>query len=173
MSVTEDDYLMLSGIQHFSFCKRQWALIHLEQQWKENVLTLEGRFDHAVCDDDSKTEKRKGLIIMRGMRVVSHKLRLTGICDVVEFHESEEGIELNRYEGRWIPVPIEYKHGHSKLIDADRIQLCAQAMALEEMLLCDIQYGYLFYKETNRRELVEFSRELREQTEAVCEEMYM
>ncbi len=166
-----EDYLMLSGIQHFDFCRSQWALIHIEQQWKENELTAEGHFDHSVCHDDNRVEKRNDIIIMRGMRVVSHKLKLSGVCDVVEFHKTEDGVELNRYEGKWLPVPIEYKHGHAKSINADRLQLCAQAIALEEMFLCDIHHGYLFYKETNRRELVEFNRELRELTEKTAKEM--
>lgn len=170
--IDEDDYLMISGIQHFDFCKRQWALIHIEQQWKENVLTAEGRIEHEVCHDESRIEKRNDRIIMRGLRVVSHKLRLTGICDVVEFHYSDDGIELNRYAGKWLPFPIEYKHGHSKSIDADRLQLCAQAMALEEMYVCNINMGFLFYKETNRREEVPFTVELREKTELIAKEMY-
>ena len=170
--IDEDDYLMISGIQHFDFCKRQWALIHIEQQWKENVLTAEGHIEHEVCHDESRKEKRNDIIIMRGMRVISHKLKLTGVCDVVEFRESDDGIELNSYNGKWIPIPIEYKHGHSKSIDADRLQLCAQGIALEEMLVCDIPFGYLFYKETNRRELVEFSSELRIKTEKMAKEMY-
>ena len=82
----DSDYLLLSGIQHFCFCRRQWALIHLEQQWQENLRTAEGRIDHTRCHDDSLREKRGGLLIVRGMRVVSHTLRLSGICDVVEFH---------------------------------------------------------------------------------------
>lgn len=106
----ENDYLMMSGLQHFDFCRRQWALIHIEQLWKENVLTAEGRYDHRVCHDDSRTEKRNDLIIMRGMRVVSHSLGLSGTCDVVEFHASEDGIELDKYIGKWKPVPVEYKH---------------------------------------------------------------
>ncbi len=170
--MNEEDYLMISGIQHFDFCRRQWALIHIEQQWQENVLTIEGRIEHTVCHDESKTEKRNDVIIMRGMRVVSHKLQFTGVCDVVEFHKSDVGVELNRYSGKWTPIPIEYKHGHSKSIDADRLQLCAQAMALEEMLVCDIPIGYLFYKETNKREKVELMVDLRKKVEEMSREMY-
>ena len=169
---SEEDYLMMSGLQHFDFCRRQWALIHIEQQWKENALTAQGRIDHKICDDDSRTEKRKDLLIVRGMRVVSKKLKLSGVCDVVEFRASEDGIPLEKYEGRWLPIPIEYKHGHSKTIDADRIQLCAEAMALEEMLVCEIGYGFLFYKETNRREKVDFTEELRDKVTNMAQEMF-
>lgn len=167
----EEDYLMISGLQHFDFCRRQWALIHLEQQWEENVLTAEGRIEHSVCHDESKTEKRNDIIIMRGMRVISHKLKLTGVCDVVEFHLTDEGISLSKYDGEWMPIPIEYKHGHSKSIDADRLQLCAQAMALEEMLVCEIPYGYLYYKETNKREKVLFDLEMRNKVENMAKGM--
>jgi len=167
----EEEYLMMSGIQHFDFCRRQWALIHLEQQWKENFLTVEGRIDHKKCHDDSSTEKRKNLIITRGMHVVSHNLRLSGICDVVEFHESDQGVSIQGYDGKWIPVPVEYKHGRSKAIDADRYQLCAQAIALEEMLVCNIPYGFLYYKQTNQRERVDFDEALREKVIAIAAEM--
>ncbi len=126
----EDDYLMMSGIQHFDFCRRQWALIHIEQQWKENVLTTEGKVDHEKCHNETLIEKRNDIIIMRGMRVVSHQLKLSGNCDVVEFHRINDGISLSKYSDKWLPVPIEYKHGESKWIDADRLQLCAQAIAL-------------------------------------------
>ena len=129
-----DDYLALSGIQHFCFCRRQWALIHLEQQWAENLRTAEGRLLHDRCHDDSLREKRKDLLILRGMRVVSHRLRLSGACDVVEFRSDPTGVPLQGQSGLWLPMPVEYKHGSSKQGDADRLQLCAQAMALEEML---------------------------------------
>lgn len=167
----EDNYLMMSGIQHFDYCRRQWALIHIEQQWKENMLTVEGSIVHKKCHDDSLTEKRNDIIIMRGMRVVSHKLQLSGTCDVVEFHKDENGIDLFGYSGRWKPIPIEYKHGSSKTIDADRLQLCAQSIALEEMLVCTIEYANLYYKKTNRREKVLLTDDLREKVATLSEEM--
>lgn len=167
----EDDYLMMSGIQHFDFCRRQWALIHIEQQWEENALTAEGRVDHERCHNDGFIEKRKDVVIIRGMRVLSHKLKMSGVCDVVEFHKCDNGITLEKYPGNWHPIPVEYKHGETKNIDADRLQLCAQAIALEEMLVCKIDYGYLFYKKTNRRELIDFTEELRNKTISISEEM--
>jgi len=166
-----DDYLQMSGIQHFCFCRRQWALIHLEQQWDENLRTAEGRLDHQRCHDEAQTERRAGLLVTRGMRVVSHRLRLAGNCDVVEFRADEKGISLRNTPGRWQPMPVEYKHGHSKETDADRLQLCAQAMALEEMLVCDIPQGALFYWETRRREMVPLTDELRRKTQRLADEM--
>lgn len=159
-----EEYLLLSGIQHFCFCRRRWALIHLEQQWQENLRTAEGRLDHTRCHDDTLREKRGNLLTVRGMRVVSHTLRLSGICDVVEFHTDQEGVPLQGYEGRWLPLPVEYKHGSAKQNDADWLQLCAQAIALEEMLVCAVPRGALYYVADRRREVVEFTPELRQTT---------
>lgn len=166
-----EDYLAISGIQHFCFCRRQWALIHLEQQWAENRRTAEGQLDHQRCHDEHRTEKRGSLLTVRGMRVVSRELRLSGVCDVVEFHADPGGVSLQGWDGTWQPVPVEYKHGHSKESDADRLQLCAQAMALEEMLVCEISTGALFYAQTHRREIVELTPGLREKTKQAAAEM--
>lgn len=167
----DGDYLQLSGIQHFCFCRRQWALIHLEQQWQENLRTAEGRLDHARCHDDTLREKRGSTLIVRGMRVVSHTLRLSGICDVVEFHADPDGVPLQGQEGLWLPLPVEYKHGTAKQSDADRLQLCAQAIALEEMLVCAVPRGALYYVADRHREVVDFTTELRETTRRTAAEM--
>lgn len=166
-----EEYLLMSGIQHFCFCRRQWAFIHLEQQWQENQRTAEGRLDHARCHDDTLTEKRGGLLVVRGMRVVSHRLRLAGNCDVVEFRADPAGVPLQGRAGRWQPLPVEYKHGRAKESDADRLQLCAQAMALEEMLVCTVPEGALYYEETRRREAVPITQELRDKAQAMADEM--
>ena len=167
----DGEYLLLSGIQHFCFCRRQWALIHLEQQWQENLRTAEGRLDHVRCHDDTLREKRGNLLTVRGMRVVSHTLKLSGICDVVEFHAHPDGVPLQGREGLWLPLPVEYKHGTAKQSDADRLQLCAQAIALEEMLVCTVPRGPLYYAADRRREMVEFTPELREATCHTAAEM--
>lgn len=166
-----DDTLQMSGIQHFAFCRRQWALIHLEQQWAENLRTAEGRLEHERCHDESLTEKRGNLLVVRGMRVVSHRLHMSGNCDVVEFRADPGGVPLQGYSGTWLPMPVEYKHGHSKENDADRLQLCAQAMALEEMLVCEIPAGALYYAETHRRELVPLTPALRQTAQTMADEM--
>ena len=166
------DYLMMSGIQHFSFCKRQWALIHIEQQWKENIHTALGRQDHARCHDGDLFEKRGNTLTIRNLRVASQGLHLTGICDVVEFRKDPQGINIRYCEGLWKPMPVEYKHGHSKANDADRLQLCAQVIALEEMLLCEIREAALFYVETRRREVVDISEILRTKTQNMADEMW-
>lgn len=166
-----DDYLQMSGIQHFSFCRRQWALAYMEQQWNENLRTAEGRLQHGRAHDETLNEKRGDLITIRGMRVVSHRLQLSGECDVVEFRASAQGVKLQGRDGLWLPMPVEYKHGRSKENDADRLQLCAQAMALEEMLLCDVPSGAIFYAETRRRETVEMTPQLREKAMSMAIEM--
>lgn len=168
----EDDYLMLSGLQHFAYCRRQWALIHIEQQWAENERTVDGQLFHTTAHDGSRIEKRGNLLITRGLRIKSARLGLSGTCDVVEFHKSKNGITLSRYEGLWQPYPVEYKKGEPKENDADEIQLCAQAMCLEEMMLCQIPEGSLFYGENRRRKKVEFTEELRERVNTMAEEMH-
>jgi len=166
---SEDDLLLLSGIQHMAFCERQWALIHLEQVWAENVRTVEGKHLHERTDDPFQDETRKMLRIVRSMPLVSRRLGLRGVADVVEFHQSKEYMEgktchLENREGWWRPLPIEYKRGRPKPDDRDAVQLCAQAMALEEMVLVSIDAGYLFYNQTKHRELVVFDAMLRQHT---------
>lgn len=168
----EDDYLMLSGLQHFAYCRRQWAIIHIEQQWAENERTIDGELFHKKAHDAGATEKRKDVIITRGLHVKSASLGVSGICDVVEFHRSEQGISLFSFEGRWLPYPVEYKRGEPKENNADELQLCAQAMCMEEMLLCDIPCGSLFYGKNRRRTSVEFTNELRGQVKNMLSEMH-
>lgn len=168
----EEDYLMLSGIQHFCFCRRQWALIHLEQQWADNLRTVEGEILHERAHNNQLAEKRGGLLVTRGMAVHSAALGVSGVCDVVEFHQDPAGVPLIHHRGTWLPVPVEYKRGGAKQTDADRLQLCCQGMCLEEMLACFVPMGALFYGETRRREEVPLSPELRARAKAMLEEMH-
>ncbi len=168
----EDDYLMISGLQHFAYCRRQWALIHMEQQWAENERTVDGHLFHHTAHDAAKMEKRGNLLITRGLRVRSARLGLSGACDVVEFHRARDGISLSSYEGLWLPFPVEYKKGQPKEHDADELQLCAQAICLEEMLACHIPCGSLFYGESRRRNKVEFTDSLRKQVSDMSAEMH-
>lgn len=167
----EESYLPLSGLQHFLFCRRQWALIHIEQQWAENLRTAEGRVMHERAHS-SESEKRGNRYTVRALRISSARLGLVGQCDVVEFIASAEGTPLPGREGRFTPFPVEYKRGSSKACDADRAQLCAQAMCLEEMLACSVPEGALFYGETRRREAVRFTDELREIVARAASEMH-
>lgn len=170
--MAERGILMLSGLQHFAYCRRQWALIHVEQQWQENLHTAEGQVFHRRAHDEQQTEVRGDTIIVRGMRVQSERLGISGICDVVEFTRSPDGIALAGREGRYQVHPVEYKKGAPKEHQADELQLCAQAMCLEEMLLCRIDEGSLFYGEPRRRTRVTFSPELRAQAEQMIGEMH-
>lgn len=172
MSYSEDDYLQLSGLQHFAFCRRQWALIHVEQQWRENLRTVEGDILHERAHDETIRERSRDRITMRGLRISSPTLGISGACDVVEFIRSESGARLNGEEGLWEPYPVEYKRGSSKISDADRLQLCAQAMCLEEMLGCQIPEGALYYGETRRRERVALEETLRAQVVQMISEMH-
>ncbi len=168
----EEDYLLLSGIQHFVFCKRQWALIHIEQLWKENLRTIEGKILHEKTHDDKLKEKRGDLVISRGMPVFSVALGLTGTCDVVEFHKDENGVKLFGKSGAYKVIPIEYKRGKPKENDSDILQLCAQAMCIEGMLLCDINEAFLFYGEIRRRQKVNIDAVLREKVKTMAQEMH-
>jgi len=168
----EEEYLQLSGIQHFVFCRRQWALIHIESQWTENMFTVSGDLMHNRAHNQSLTEKRGSIIVTRDMPVFSRSLRVRGNCDVVEFMCDGSGVSLFGREGLWLPVPVEYKRGKSKSHDADRLQLCAQAICLEEMLLCpEIKTAYLYYGETKRREPVQLDLVLRDTVRAMFAEM--
>lgn len=172
MKYQEDDYLLLSGIQHYSFCPRQWALIHIEEQWYENYLTSSGRIMHNKAHNGEAVEKRGGIIIFRALKVSSSELGISGECDIVEFHKSDSGILLNGYDDLWLPFPVEYKRGKTKLEDCDRLQLCAQAICLEEMLCVKIEKGALFYGETRRREIVVFTQELRGELKGIVQRMH-
>lgn len=163
--------LTLSGLQHFAFCRRQWALIFVEQQWQENYLTAAGSVMHQRAHDANQTERRGDTLLVRGMQVTSRRLNVTGVCDVVEFHASPRGVTLFGQEGLWEPYPVEYKRGSPMEGDADALQLCGQAMCLEEMLLCEIEEGSLFYGETRRRERVTFTPQLRGRVEEMLREM--
>jgi CRISPR-associated exonuclease Cas4 len=167
-----DDYLLISGIQHFAFCRRQWALGYIEMQWADNAHTISGHLLHTRAHDQSLTEKRGDIIVVRDMPVFSRSMRVNGKCDVVEFRRDAGGISLFGREGLWLPCPIEYKRGKPKGHDADRLQLCAQAMCLEEMLLCPpIQAAFLYYGETKRREPVTLDAPLREKVRGMFAEM--
>ncbi len=168
----EEDYLMLSGLQHFAFCRRQWALIHIEQQWAENFRTADGRLMHERAHDSDFREKRGDIIITRAMQVASAELGISGECDIVEFHRSADGIRVNGLDSTYQVIPVEYKRGKPKEDDCDAVQLCAQAMCLEEMLCCVIPQAYLYYGETRRRQTVPLDDALRQKTKDMLAEMH-
>ncbi len=151
------DLIPISALQHYLYCPRQCALIHLEQVWEENLYTAEGRLLHNKADS-GKVEVRGDLKTVTGLSMRSLSLGVTGKADVVEFH---------RREGVWHPFPVEYKRGRPKAYDADKVQLCAQALCLEEMLNLPVPEGALFYGKTRRRLAVSFDVTLRRLTAEV------
>ena len=169
---TADELLPLSGIQHFLFCRRQWALIHVEQQWQENVLTAEGRIMHNRADDPFFSETRNGVITARSVPIASYRLGLSGVCDVVEFTSSPDGVKLPGKDGLYSPAPVEYKRGKEKRDHSDEAQLCTQAMCLEEMLSTNIPRGWLYYGQTRHRVGIEFTPALRTLVKEMSHEMH-
>lgn len=160
---TEEYFIPLSALQHFLFCPRQCALIHIEQMWEENVFTAEGRIMHENAHEE-KFETRAGMRIERGLPLRSQTLGLNGKADVVEFHKKEDG--------RWHPFPVEYKHGKPKINNCDKVQLCAQAICLEEMMGVHIPTGALFYGKTRHRLNVEFDNALRLETQSAAQSVH-
>ncbi len=168
----EEEYLLISGIQHFVFCRRQWALIHIEDAWEENQLTAEGRLMHDKVHDADLTTVRNGIVILRGLPVRSDRLMITGVCDAVELIPDDNGISFSGRNGRWKVHPVEYKHGTVKTSDCDRLQLAAECVCLEEMLSCEITDASIYYGGTRHRENVTIDDDLRKQLDHMVSEMW-
>lgn len=171
MSFAEDDLLPISALQHLIFCERQCALIHVEQIWTENRFTAEGRILHERVHE-AAAESRGDVRIVRGLRLRSLALGLIGVADVVEFQRDDDGIALEGRSGRWRAFPVEYKRGKPKPDRCDEVQLCAQAMCLEEMLACAIPEAALFYGTTRRRKDVELDERLRDLTTGTAQRLH-
>jgi CRISPR-associated exonuclease Cas4 len=170
---SDDDLLMLSGIQHMAFCERQWAFIHIEQQWEENRQTIEGHHLHERVDDPLESDTRNDVVNLRAVPIASYRLGLSGIADVIEFFRTDSfGLVLPGHSGKWHPHPVEYKRGKPKPDDRDQVQLCAQAICLEEMYDIDIKKGALFYGETRHRETVELTITLRNRVNELALRMH-
>ena len=168
----DDEFLALSGIQHYAFCRRQWGLIHIDQVWNDNLLTVQGNLMHERAHNEQLRERRGNTLTVRGLWVRSPHLGVNGACDVVEFTLDPAGHPLAGEDGLWLGMPVEYKHGQAKATDVDRLQLCAQAMCLEEMFACDITCGCLYYGKTHSREYVDLSPDLRRRVEKLFAEMH-
>ncbi len=169
IAYSEDDLLPLSGLQHFIFCKRQTALIHIEQAWAENRLTAEGRIMHDKVHEGG-SESRGNVRYEYALPLRSLKLGLIAKADVVEFHRIDNAVK--GISAEWIPFPVEYKHGKPKKDNSDHVQLCAQAMCLEEMLQVEISKGAIFYGKTRRRQNVTFDEELRSATRNIAKQFH-
>lgn len=170
LSMNEDDYFWISNIQHYVFCPRQWALIEIDGEWKENILTVTGSILHEKVHQSNRDVRSKSITV-RGMRVKSDEYQIQGQCDAVEYIPDESGIYLPAYKGVYSVYPVEYKKGKSKADNSDRLQLTAQVVCLEEMLCTHISKAYLFYFETRRREEVRVSDELRRELKEMVSQM--
>ncbi len=167
----EDEYITIGEISHFIFCPRQWALIYLEQEWKENIHTLEGHEIHERAHDPMLKERRNDTIIARALPVFSRELGLSGECDVVEFKVSAKGVYIPAYKGTYEVFPIEYKRGVYQEDAGDIWQLVGQAMCLSEMLMTPVHTGYIYYSGSRRRMKVAISEEWKEQVRNAVREM--
>jgi len=159
MSYPEDNLLPISALQHLAFCERQCALIHVEQVWDENLFTAQGRIMHEKVHSET-AERRRDIRVEYGMPIRSLRLGVSGKADVIEFHRTPEG--------NWQPFPVEYKRGKPKPDNRDAVQLCAQALSLEEMLNAHVPQGAIYYGKEHRRTEVLFDESLRKETEATA-----
>jgi len=154
---TEDDFIMISALQHYIFCPRQCALIHIDDVWQDNFFTVRGEILHEKVDADTY-ETRGNVKIVRGLRIHSFKYGLVGRCDVVEFKQTSKVNEI---------LPVEFKAGQPKEDISDKVQLCAQVLCLEEMMNIQINKAYFFYGKIKRRYKIDIDLRLRTQTENV------
>jgi CRISPR-associated exonuclease Cas4 len=169
----ESDLLPISGLQHLAFCERRWALVQIESIWTENRFTAEGNALHKRAHS-REIESRPGALIRRTLHLHSLRLGLTGQADIVEFQPSAVGMRLAGHEGLWTAFPIEYKRSRDKTgSKAYHVQLCAQALCLEEMLGGSVAAGAIYDGTTRRRQPVEFTSELRARTETLAARMHL
>lgn len=166
-----DNLLLLSGIQHFAFCRRQWALIHIEQKWSDNYLTVDGSLKHKRVHDNVIKTSSRGTLTIRGLHIKSNLYGVVGNCDAVEFVKAEDGISLQGKEGLWHIHPIEYKRGKKKASECDRVQLVLQAICLEEMFCTEVREGYIFYFENRRRVRIDISDDDKKKVKDLVNEM--
>lgn len=162
MTYNDEDLIQLSAIQHYAFCRRQCALIHIEQVWIENYFTADGRQMHEKAHEET-IENRKDIRIERGIPLRSTFYGLSGKADVIEYHKSENK--------KWIPFPVEYKRGKPKMDDCDKVQICAQTLCLEEMMKINILNGALYYGKTKHRYDIVFDDVLRQETIKIINEV--
>ncbi|MGI6233590.1 MAG: CRISPR-associated protein Cas4 [Prevotella sp.] len=175
MMYDNEHLLMLSGIQHYAFCPRQWALIHLDQVWHDNHLTIEGEWLHRHVDNPFEMGRSKDTVHLNAVAIVSYRLGLYGIADLLELYKADgepNTIKVPKYPGDWKVCPIEYKRGRPKDTRIDEAQLCAQAICLEEMYDINIESGDIYYEQIKRRVTVSFDKILRSTVQDYCQAMH-
>jgi len=165
--LSDEDLLPIAGLRQLAFCERRWALVHMDQEWDENVLTIEGKQLHEFVHEQG-TNVRYGVRMARGLRLRSLTLGLYGVADLVEFHPHDGEAVLPGFSGRWLPYPVEYKRGRKRYDSADEIQLCAQALCLEEMLNVVVPKGAIYYGQPRRRSEIDLTANLREEVGRLC-----
>ena len=168
----DEERLALSGLQHLFFCERQWGLIALEGLWQDDERTAHGNVLHERAHDIALREQRGSTRIVRAQPLYSERLGLYGVADIIEYRKGERGVPLQGRAGLWMPVPIEYKRGKAKRDQRDEVQVCAQAMCMEEMFGIALDEAYLFYHQTRTREAVALSAQLRAQVEQLSKHMH-
>ncbi|MBN2326738.1 MAG: CRISPR-associated protein Cas4 [Candidatus Omnitrophica bacterium] len=174
----EDNLIPVSAIAHMAFCPRRVALIYIEHVWEENIATLEGAHLHERVDREGRVESRGDVRLVRGLRLRSMRLGLTGKADMIEFHrlahhdDPQTGVELPHISGRWRPFPVEYKRGKLRNEEGYIAQLCAQALCLEEMLGVPVPNGAIFFGKTRRRLDVKFDDALRQKTDRLTTQLH-
>ena len=164
---SDEDLLSISGLRQLAFCERRWVLVHMEMEWNENALTIEGKHMHEFIHEQG-TNISSGMRMTRGLHLRSLILGLYGVADLVEFHDQDEGTQLPGLTGCWVPYPVEYKRGRKRYDSADEVQLCAQALCLEEMLGVTVPKGAVYYGQPRRRMEIDISQDLREEVERLC-----
>lgn len=165
-----ENYILLSEFQHFAFCRRQWGLIHIENVWQDNFLTVSGQQMHQIVHNHQNSVKRNEKIQSYGLSVISHRFHMMGVCDCVEFTKSASGCRLSGQSELYAIEPVEYKHGKEK--EADFLQAAAQAICLEEMFCTPVTSATIYYGKTKERVQREITDDLKRRIEAYAEEMY-
>ena len=164
--------ITIRSIQHYLYCPHRWGLMEIDKAWAENVYVTKANLMHERVHDDGFTEARGAVLLSRGMPVRSQELKITGICDMVELYKDDDGVPIQGRAGKWRLYPVEYKLGQPDAQGADALQLCAQAMCLEEMFVTDIPEAALYYGKIRRRQRVLLTNELRDQVKKAVTEMH-
>lgn len=167
-----DDYLSLSKLNHFVYCKHRWALTELYQEWNDNEFITKGHLVHQKTNNPFLKEKRGDILITRSLHVASKTLKLFGLLDTVEFHKNNNGISLPTYEGKWQPVIVEFKQKEHSNNGNDITQVIAQALCLEEELNCHIDTVYLYYHKTNKKKKIDITNDKRNKTKKIIQELH-
>lgn len=169
---SEDEFLTLSSLRHFCYCKHLWGLTQLENYWSDNYYTTKGHIAHQKTDNPFIEDKRKNTLIVRSLHISSKRLGLQGVLDTVEFIKSDNGIALTKHPGKWIPHVVEYKESKTDQGIEDVMQTIAQVICLEETFQCTIDSCYIYYRKTNQKIKIPITNDLRTQVQQLSNTMH-